>query len=94
MSIPLVVLLSVMVIAVQVHFCLKTSRLLVRMLPAMVLTLVQVAFWMVFLLSSSETMAFATVIYSLVLMILLLADLLGWGVYLVVKFIQKRKNNL
>ena len=87
MYIPLVVLLTVMVIVVQVCVCLKTSRLLARMLPAMVLALVQVAFWMVFLLSSSETMAFATVIYSMVLMILLLADLLGWGIYLMVKFV-------
>lgn len=91
MYIPLVVLLTVMVIVVQVCVCLKTSRLLARMLPAMVLALVQVAFWMVFLLSSSETMAFATVIYSMVLMILLLADLLGWGIYLMVKFVQKKK---
>lgn len=91
MYIPLVVLLSVMVIAVQVYICLKTSRLLVRMLPAAALALVQLAFWMVFLLSSSETMAFATVIYSVVLMILLLADLLGWGIYLVVKYVQKKK---
>lgn len=91
MYIPLVVLLTVMVIVVQVCVCLKTSRLLARMLPAMVLALVQVAFWMVFLLSSSETMAFATVIYSMVLMILLLTDLLGWGIYLMVKFVQKKK---
>ena len=91
MYIPLVVLLTVTVIVVQVCVCLKTSRLLARMLPAMVLALVQVAFWMVFLLSSSETMAFATVIYSMVLMILLLADLLGWGIYLMVKFVQKKK---
>lgn len=91
MYIPLVVLLTVMVIVVQVCVCLKTPRLLARMLPAMVLALVQVAFWMVFLLSSSETMAFATVIYSMVLMILLLADLLGWGIYLMVKFVQKKK---
>lgn len=91
MSIPMVVFLSVVVIVLQVWVCLKTSRLLLRMLPAAALTLIQVVLWTVFLFSSSETLAFATVIYSIVLMILLLADLLGWGVYLLVRFVQKKK---
>ena len=91
MSIPMVVFLSIAVIVVQVLVCLKTSRLLLRMLPALALVLIQVALWTVFLLSSSETVAFATVIYSVVLMILLLMDLLGWGVYLLVRFVQKKR---
>ena len=91
MSILMVVFLSIAVISVQVWTCLKTTRLMVRILPAIVLTLIQVVFWAVFLLSSSETLAFATVIYSVVLMILLLADLAGWGVYVLVKLVQKKK---
>lgn len=92
MSIPMVIFLVCAVIAVQVWVCMKTSRLLLRMLPAVVLTLVEVVLWMIFLFSAdSGTAAFAVVIYSVVLMILLLADLLGWGIYALVKFVQKKK---
>lgn len=91
----LFILAAAGVIALQVMVCLKSQRLLIRILPAVALALVQVVLWMAFLFSAdSMELAVATVVYSLLLVGLLMADFLGWGIYLIVKIVQKRKEKI
>lgn len=93
MIIYMVVFLVIAVIAVQAAVCLKSFRLLVRMLPAMLLALVQVALWCVFLFSDdSPAIALASVVYSAVRVILLIADVLGWVAYWIISKLKARRH--
>ena len=92
MYIGLVLILAVAVLAVQIQVCRKTQRMLARLLPAFALAAAQVICWIVFLfLPETSGAVLTTVICSVVLVLLLGADLLGWAVYGIIHLLTARK---
>lgn len=89
MSIPLVIVLSAVVFAVQMLLCMGTRKTVVRLIPLIALGIGEGICAVVFVASgSSHDAAYVAIICAMVLAILMGIDALGWLTYCVIRFIR------
>lgn len=102
MIFPFVFVLIAAVFFIQLLLCGKSKRLWVKLIPTALIALGELACVAGYAVSvhmeqAGEDIygaAFAALIYGFLLLFLLAADAAAWAVSAIVRFAQKRKNNL
>lgn len=94
MVFPFIMVLACVCFGLQLIFCFKAKRRWVRFAPVLVTALADLLCWGLYLGGAYAEVygaAFAFYIYGIVLLMILGAELAALGIYILVKYIQKRR---
>lgn len=96
MVLPMVLLLGIAVFVTQLVFCFYAKRLWIKLLPVVpALGMDAICWGLYFAGTFSEVYGgdFAAFIYGIVLLLMASMAGIAWGIYGIVKLVQKRRNN-
>ena len=89
MSLPLVIILSIVIFAVQMLLCMGTKKTIIRLIPLIALGVGEGICAVAFVAAGgSHNAAYMAVICAMVLAILMAVDALGWLTYCAIRFIR------
>ncbi|MBQ8834026.1 MAG: hypothetical protein IJ001_03780 [Oscillospiraceae bacterium] len=94
MALPFVMMMALAVFAVQLVLCFKARGLWAKLLPLLAVAAADLLCWVVYFggfWADVYGAAFAAFIYGVVLAMILALDGLAWGIWGVVKLVQKRR---
>ena len=96
MVLPMVLLLGIAVFLTQLVFCFYARKLWIKVLPVVLALGMDAACWICYFLGIfSEVYGgdFAAFIYGIILLLVAAMAGIAWGIFGIVKLVQKRKNN-
>ena len=96
MVLPMVLLLGSAVLLTQLVFCFYAKKLWIKLLPVGLALIMDVICWGLYFIGAfSEVYGgdFTAFIYGIVLLMVAAMAGMAWGIYGIVKLVQKRRNN-
>jgi len=82
--ITLIAILAIFIILVQILLCFKTSKPLIKLLPAILLAVAVITFYaLIFILKDRSAIGYG--ILAIIAGVLLFCDLLAWGISAITK---------
>jgi len=94
MMLPMFILLAAAVFISQLVFCLFAKRLWIKLLPLIVAMGLEAVCCMILLFdifSDVYGAGFAALVYAVVILLLIAMIGFGWGIYGIVKLVQKQR---